>query len=199
MPRHRRHPSTDDLSRGDQTPQVRHGVLFGVEGRKIVLIDDVLYTGRTIRAAMDALMDFGRPENIQLAVMIDRGPGAAIRADYVGKNLPTSRHQQVQVRSSRWTASTTSSWRAEWLSRSKKIERCGGQRKPRPTEACADQGGAPDSLEAPCRSPKDTFGLEVCPPKRSFTCSTPPNLVEISSATSEGADAARQDRHQPLL
>jgi pyrimidine operon attenuation protein / uracil phosphoribosyltransferase len=90
----------DDLSRGDQTPQVRGTeILFGVEGRKIVLIDDVLYTGRTIRAAMDALMDFGRPENIQLAVMIDRGHRELpIRADYVGKNLPTSRHQQVQVR-----------------------------------------------------------------------------------------------------
>ena len=90
----------DDLSRGDQTPQVRGTEIpFGVEGRKIVLIDDVLYTGRTIRAAMDALMDFGRPENIQLAVMIDRGHRELpIRADYVGKNLPTSRHQQVQVR-----------------------------------------------------------------------------------------------------
>jgi pyrimidine operon attenuation protein / uracil phosphoribosyltransferase len=90
----------DDLSRGDQTPQVRGTeILFGVEGRKIVLIDDVLYTGRTIRAAMDALMDFGRPENIQLAVMIDRGHRELpIRADYVGKNLPTSRRQQVQVR-----------------------------------------------------------------------------------------------------
>jgi pyrimidine operon attenuation protein/uracil phosphoribosyltransferase len=59
----------------------------------------VLYTGRTIRAAMDALMDFGRPENIQLAVMVDRGHRELpIRADYVGKNLPTSRQQQVQVR-----------------------------------------------------------------------------------------------------
>ena len=90
----------DDLSRGDQTPQVRGTEIpFGVEGRKIVLIDDVLYTGRTIRAAMDALMDFGRPENIQLAVMIDRGHRELpIRADHVGKNLPTSRSQQVQVR-----------------------------------------------------------------------------------------------------
>ena len=90
----------DDLSRGDQTPQVRGTEIpFGVEGRKIVLIDDVLYTGRTIRAAMDALMDFGRPENIQLAVMVDRGHRELpIRADYVGKNLPTSRNQQVQVR-----------------------------------------------------------------------------------------------------
>ena len=90
----------DDLSRGDQTPHVRGTEIpFSIEGEKIVLIDDVLYTGRTIRAAMDALMDFGRPENIQLAVMIDRGHRELpIRADYVGKNLPTSRNQQVQVR-----------------------------------------------------------------------------------------------------
>ncbi len=90
----------DDLSRGDQTPQVQGTEIpFSIEGEKIVLIDDVLYTGRTIRAAMDALMDFGRPENIQLAVMIDRGHRELpIRADYVGKNLPTSRNQQVQVR-----------------------------------------------------------------------------------------------------
>ena len=90
----------DDLSRGDQMPQIRGTEIpFSIEGRKLVLIDDVLYTGRTIRAAMDALMDFGRPESIQLAVMVDRGHRELpIRADYVGKNLPTSRQQQVQVR-----------------------------------------------------------------------------------------------------
>src|ERR1051325_6351720 len=90
----------DDLSRGDQMPQIRGTEIpFAIEGRKIIVVDDVLYTGRTIRAAMDALMDFGRRENVQLAVMIDRGPRELpIRADYVGKNLPTSRQQQVQVR-----------------------------------------------------------------------------------------------------
>ena len=90
----------DDLSRGDQMPQIRGTEIpFAIEGQRLVLIDDVLYTGRTIRAAMDALMDFGRPENIQLAVMVDRGHRELpIRADYVGKNLPTSRQQQVQVR-----------------------------------------------------------------------------------------------------
>jgi len=90
----------DDLSRGDQMPQIRGTEIpFAIEGQKIVVVDDVLYTGRTIRAAMDALMDFGRPENIQLAVMVDRGHRELpIRADYVGKNLPTSRQQQVQVR-----------------------------------------------------------------------------------------------------
>jgi pyrimidine operon attenuation protein/uracil phosphoribosyltransferase len=90
----------DDLSRAEQTPHVRGTEIpFTIEGKKIVLVDDVLYTGRTIRAAMDALMDFGRPENVQLAVMIDRGHRELpIRADYVGKNLPTSRQQSVQVR-----------------------------------------------------------------------------------------------------
>jgi pyrimidine operon attenuation protein/uracil phosphoribosyltransferase len=90
----------DDLSRGDQMPQIRGTEIpFAIEGQQLVLIDDVLYTGRTIRAAMDALMDFGRPESIQLAVMVDRGHRELpIRADYVGKNLPTSRQQQVQVR-----------------------------------------------------------------------------------------------------
>jgi len=90
----------DDLARGDQMPHIRGTEIpFPIENKRIVLIDDVLYTGRTIRAAMDALMDFGRPENIQLAVMIDRGHRELpIRADYVGKNLPTSKQQQVQVR-----------------------------------------------------------------------------------------------------
>jgi pyrimidine operon attenuation protein / uracil phosphoribosyltransferase len=90
----------DDFSRAEQTPQVRGTEIpFTIESKKIVLVDDVLYTGRTIRAAMDALMDFGRPQNIQLAVMIDRGHRELpIRADYVGKNLPTSRQQSVQVR-----------------------------------------------------------------------------------------------------
>ncbi len=65
---------------------------FAVEGRRILLVDDVLFTGRTIRAAMDALIDFGRPRSIQLAVLVDRGHRELpIRADYVGKNLPTDR------------------------------------------------------------------------------------------------------------
>jgi pyrimidine operon attenuation protein/uracil phosphoribosyltransferase len=64
-----------------------------------VLVDDVLYTGRSIRAAMDALVDFGRPRTIQLAVLIDRGHRELpIRADYIGKNLPTARSEQVSVR-----------------------------------------------------------------------------------------------------
>lgn len=71
---------------------------FEVEGRTIVLVDDVLYTGRTIRAAMDAIMDYGRPAAIQLAVLVDRGHRELpIRADFVGKNVPTSRRERVKV------------------------------------------------------------------------------------------------------
>ena len=71
---------------------------FDITGKKIVLVDDVLFTGRTIRAALDALIDFGRPSQIQLAVLIDRGHRELpIRADYVGKNIPTALSQNVQV------------------------------------------------------------------------------------------------------
>ncbi len=90
----------DDLDRGLQTPRVQGtDIAFPVEGRCILLVDDVLFTGRTTRAAMDALVDFGRPQSIQLAVLIDRGHRELpIRADYVGKNLPTSRGERVSVR-----------------------------------------------------------------------------------------------------
>src|SRR5256712_3902827 len=90
----------DDLDRGLQNPVVQGtDIPFPVDGRRILLVDDVLFTGRTIRAAMDALVDFGRPQWIQLAVLVDRGHRELpIRADYVGKNLPTSRREQVQVR-----------------------------------------------------------------------------------------------------
>jgi pyrimidine operon attenuation protein/uracil phosphoribosyltransferase len=71
---------------------------FDVEERTIVLVDDVLYTGRTIRAAMDAIMDYGRPAAVQLAVLVDRGHRELpIRADYVGKNVPTARKERVKV------------------------------------------------------------------------------------------------------
>jgi pyrimidine operon attenuation protein / uracil phosphoribosyltransferase len=90
----------DDLDRGLQSPAVKGtDIPFPVDGRRILLVDDVLFTGRTVRAAMDALVDFGRPQSIQLAVLVDRGHRELpIRADYVGKNLPTSRREQVQVR-----------------------------------------------------------------------------------------------------
>jgi pyrimidine operon attenuation protein / uracil phosphoribosyltransferase len=72
---------------------------FELEGRTVVLIDDVLFTGRTVRAAIDALFDYGRPQRVQLAVLADRGHRELpIRADYVGKNLPTSRDERVFVR-----------------------------------------------------------------------------------------------------
>ena len=72
---------------------------FSIDGRTIILVDDVLYTGRTTRAALDALVDFGRPRAIQLVVLVDRGHRELpIKADYVGKNVPTSRQQSVQVR-----------------------------------------------------------------------------------------------------
>ena len=71
----------------------------GVDGKVVVLVDDVLFSGRTIRAALDALADIGRPSRVQLAVLVDRGHRELpIRADYVGKNLPTSRHERVSVR-----------------------------------------------------------------------------------------------------
>jgi pyrimidine operon attenuation protein/uracil phosphoribosyltransferase len=80
-------------------PLVRDTKLdFELEGRTVVLVDDVLYTGRTIRAAIDALFEYGRPARVQLAVLADRGHRELpIRPDYVGKNLPTSRHDRIQV------------------------------------------------------------------------------------------------------
>lgn len=89
----------DDLSMVAQQPVVKGTELpSGIDGRTIILVDDVLYTGRTIRAAMDALVDFGRPQAIRLAVLVDRGHRELpIRADHVGKNVPTSREEQVRV------------------------------------------------------------------------------------------------------
>ena len=80
-------------------PVVRSTALdFPLEGRTCILVDDVLYTGRTIRAAIEALFDYGRPARVQLAVLVDRGHRELpIRPDYVGKNLPTSREERVQV------------------------------------------------------------------------------------------------------
>ncbi len=90
----------DDLARAAKNPIVRETLInFDITDKKIILVDDVLFTGRTIRAAFDALVDLGRPASIQLAVLIDRGHRELpIRADYVGKNIPTSLNQDVQVR-----------------------------------------------------------------------------------------------------
>ncbi|PUU91176.1 MAG: pyrimidine operon attenuation protein / uracil phosphoribosyltransferase [Halanaerobium sp.] len=89
----------DDLSTVAQQPIVhRTEIPFDITGKKVVLVDDVLYTGRTVRAALDALIDLGRPLQIQLAIMIDRGHRELpIRADFVGKNLPTSKEEVVDV------------------------------------------------------------------------------------------------------
>jgi pyrimidine operon attenuation protein/uracil phosphoribosyltransferase len=71
---------------------------FALHGRTVVLVDDVLYTGRTVRAAIDALLEYGRPARVQLAVLVDRGHRELpIRPDYVGKNLPTAREERIQV------------------------------------------------------------------------------------------------------
>lgn len=90
----------DDLSTLSEHPIVNGTQIdFQVTGKKIVLIDDVLYTGRTVRAAIDAIMDIGRPKMIQLAILIDRGHRELpIRADFVGKNVPTSRSEIVNVK-----------------------------------------------------------------------------------------------------
>jgi pyrimidine operon attenuation protein/uracil phosphoribosyltransferase len=92
----------DDLMRQPVGPQPvvrRTEINFSIDDRKILLVDDVLYTGRTVRAALDALIDFGRPRAIQLIVLVDRGHRELpIKADYVGKNIPTSLRQSVQVR-----------------------------------------------------------------------------------------------------
>ncbi len=89
----------DDLSTLGYNPVV-HGtdINFDLSGKHVVLVDDVLYTGRTIRAALDAVIDMGRPKTIQLAVLVDRGhKELPIRADYVGKNVPTSQKETIEV------------------------------------------------------------------------------------------------------
>ena len=89
----------DDLSLRKEQPVLRKtSVPFDISGKIIVLVDDVLFTGRTIRAAMDGLIDLGRPAEIQLAVMVDRGHRQLpIKATYIGKNIPTSRDENIQV------------------------------------------------------------------------------------------------------
>jgi pyrimidine operon attenuation protein/uracil phosphoribosyltransferase len=94
----------DVLARGGEAPLHAQPVVretqldFPLEGRTVVLVDDVLYTGRTIRAAIDALFDYGRPARVQLAVLVDRGHRELpIRPDYIGKNLPTARTERIQV------------------------------------------------------------------------------------------------------
>ena len=88
----------DGATRGPK-PSAVSELPFALEGRNIILVDDVLYTGRTVRAALTALLDYGRPERIQLAVLVDRGlRELPIRADFVGKNVPTSAREKVRVK-----------------------------------------------------------------------------------------------------
>lgn len=89
----------DDLGMRKGTPTIRKtSIPFNITDMRVVLVDDVLFTGRTIRAAMDGLIDLGRPEEIQLAVLVDRGHRQLpIRANYIGKNIPTAHEEEVQV------------------------------------------------------------------------------------------------------
>ena len=98
----------DDLSTVSESPEIRKASLpFDVNGRDVVLFDDVLYTGRTARAAIEAVFSCGRPKTIQLAILVDRGHRELpIRADFVGKNLPTSRSELVEVRLPEYDAET---------------------------------------------------------------------------------------------
>ncbi|MDD5681088.1 MAG: bifunctional pyr operon transcriptional regulator/uracil phosphoribosyltransferase PyrR [Candidatus Omnitrophica bacterium] len=90
----------DDLTKISEQPLVHATEInFNIDDKRIILVDDVLYTGRTIRCALDALIDFGRPSQIQLAVLIDRGHRELpVRADYVGKNVPTSLKEDIEVK-----------------------------------------------------------------------------------------------------
>lgn len=89
----------DDIMGRIKPPMQRTEIPVDINGQHVVLVDDVLYTGRSVRAAMDALTDFGRPKVIQLAVLVDRGHRELpIRADYVGKNVPTSLEEEIEVR-----------------------------------------------------------------------------------------------------
>ncbi|RIL06886.1 MAG: bifunctional pyr operon transcriptional regulator/uracil phosphoribosyltransferase PyrR, partial [Proteobacteria bacterium] len=90
----------DDLYNYRSQPELKGTDLpFAITGSRIVMVDDVLYTGRTIRAALDAIIDFGRPDLVELACLVDRGHRELpIRADYVGKNLPTEKNQMIKVR-----------------------------------------------------------------------------------------------------
>ena len=89
----------DDFDAGKGSPMIEKTTIpFPLEDKQVILVDDVLFTGRTIRAAIDALIDIGRPSNVQLGVLIDRGHRELpIRADYVGKNIPTAKNNRVQV------------------------------------------------------------------------------------------------------
>lgn len=88
----------DDLASRSDLAVGQTDIRFPIDNKRVILVDDVLFTGRTIRSAMDAVMDLGRPQNIQLAILIDRGHRELpIRPDYIGRNLPTSRSEKIKV------------------------------------------------------------------------------------------------------
>jgi len=88
----------DDRVKVDAVHEAKEGGSLAIQGKKVILVDDVLYTGRTVRAALDALIDLGRPSMIQLAVLVDRGHRELpIRPDFVGKNVPTSKLEKIEV------------------------------------------------------------------------------------------------------
>ena len=89
----------DDVEKDDRAPLAVQSFDYNIKDKTVVLVDDVLYTGRTVRAALDAIVDQGRPKNVELAVLIDRGHRELpIRADFIGKNVPTSRSERISVR-----------------------------------------------------------------------------------------------------
>lgn len=92
-------PHRDDLVQNQAKPKITFSKIYGdITDKKVVLVDDVLYTGRTARAALEAILEFGRPKSVQLAVLVDRGHRELpIRGDYVGKNIPTSRSERISV------------------------------------------------------------------------------------------------------
>lgn len=88
----------DDYEKDDRAPVSVKSIDFDIKDKTVILVDDVLYTGRTVRAALDAIVDQGRPKNVELAVLIDRGHRELpIRADFIGKNVPTSRNERISV------------------------------------------------------------------------------------------------------
>lgn len=88
----------DDVEKDDRAPLAVESFDYNIKDKTVILVDDVLYTGRTVRAALDAIVDQGRPKNVELAVLIDRGHRELpIRADFIGKNVPTSRTERISV------------------------------------------------------------------------------------------------------
>ena len=181
----------DDLMRHAVGPQPvvrRTEIPFSIDDRKILLVDDVLYTGRTIRAALDALIDFGRPRAIQLVVLVDRGHRELpIKADYVGKNLPTSLKQSVQVRLQ------------EIDGADEVVDRGGGMTTSRRPNACrrTARDAAPAQrlqVAAPARHRRARRRRDHADPRHRRG-----DEGDRHPADQESADAARPHRRQPVL